>query len=141
MLRIFFCNFGLLLLASELLVLEGRGGFFTGVVFLEGFFFWTGFLGDGDGAGAFFGCGVGRAFGGAFDFFKFSFTSFLTGDESAELEFVLDALVLAPFFWGVDFAADDWEDSESELLESLSEEEDDELSLLLLELESSVVLD
>lgn len=91
------------------------------------------------------GClGVGAAFVG---FFLVAASFFFTGEESAELELVLEALVRPPFFWTEGLGAEACELSESELLlESLSEEEEDEdedeslLLLLLLELDSSVVL-
>lgn len=143
MLLIFFCNFGLLLLASESFdfVLEGGGAFLTGGVFLTAAWPFFGLLaGEEEGAGGFLATGGGFFdLGGAtFAFFLEFGGSFFTGEESAELELVLEALVLVFFFWGEGLAVEAWEVSVSELLESLSEEEDEEL-LLLLELESSVL--
>ena len=96
--------------------------------------------------GAAFGVTSGLA-GGAFFFLTES--SFLAGGVAeSELEFVLEALVLFPFLLlagvavlgvvavaevdaGIGAGAEASELSESELLESLPEDEDDELSLLL----------
>ena len=145
-LLIFCWSFGLLLLASEPFVLDGGGGcFLIGVLFLGAGFFCP-FLGEAAAGGVFLaGAGLLACLeAGTFAGFFFLFSSFFfTGDESAELELVLEALVRAPFFWAKDLFAEAWELSVSELLlESLSDEEDDEelLLLLLLELESSVVL-
>lgn len=136
-LLIFCCNFGLLLLDSEPFALElGGGCFLTGVLFLAGL------LGafEGTGGAAFFG-GFGFALDCAFCFFlgsSFLRSSFF-GAES-ELELVLDTRVLLTFLWLAGLIAEACELSESELLESLPDDDEDELSLLLLELESSDVL-
>jgi len=85
--------------------------------------------------------------GGAF-FFLTESSFFAGGVAESELEFVLEALVLFPFLLlagvaalgvvavaevdaGIGAGAEASELSESELLESLPEDEDDELSLLL----------
>ena len=83
------------------------------------------------------GGGGGFFFTGGFWFLFFN--SCFLGVQS-ELEFVLETRVRLTFFWAPEgLGVGSWELSESDELESLPDE-DDELSLLLLELESSVVL-
>lgn len=113
----------------------------TGVLFLTG-----GFLGGfaGTATTPFFDARTGFAFAAAFFFFLGS--SFLTrvsffGAES-ELELVLDTRVLFNFFLTAGLLAKACELSESELLESLPDDDNDDelLSLLLLEVVSSELL-
>jgi hypothetical protein len=114
----------------------------TGVLFLAGGFL-AGFAGTAAAAGFFDGW-VGFVFVGAlFCFFLGSSfligTSFFMGAES-ELELVLDTRVRFTFFLLHCLGAEACELSESELLESLPDDDEDELLSLLLELLSSELL-
>ena len=125
MLLILRCSLGLLLFASLSFALLGCCCFLVKAVLAGGFFNTL----AGGGAGFFFTGGFALLF----------FSSCFLGAQS-ELEFVLETRVRTTFFWPpVCLGAGSWELSESDELESLPDE-DDELSLLLLELESSVVL-
>ena len=114
----------------------------TGVLLLAGGFL-TAFAGTAA-ADGFFDGWDGFAFVGAL-FCFFLGSSFLTGvsflGAESELELVLDTRVRFTFFLLHCFGAEACELSESELLESLPDDDEDELlSLLLLELVSSELL-